>query len=276
MSPAWGVWFCQTGSSELSVSLSISSQGHTMQLTPFCLTLACLRISPDTSQFYRYSSVSLSCVHHSNTSGWKVKRNTSEGGVTMCSSSWGATSSGSTCTIGNVYSLDSGTYWCESTDGQQSNGIHVNVTDGSVILESPALPVAMGATLILRCRAQGHPPNSLFHFYKDGRLISSGSSEMTIYNVSKSDEGLYKCRLSGGNESPSSWLNVDASHPSSTSQPSAASCPRSVLRLMCHLLVGIPYLLSTILLALIYRDRKRARTVPDRRSSNDVIMEIVA
>ena len=34
------------------------------------------------------------------------------------------------------------------------------------------------------------------------------TARMTIYNVSKSDEGLYKCSMSGLGESPESWLAV--------------------------------------------------------------------
>lgn len=35
-------------------------------------------------------------------------------------------------------------------------------------------------------------------FYKDGRFVKTGyESEMIIDNVSKSDEGFYKCSISG-------------------------------------------------------------------------------
>ncbi|TMS02146.1 hypothetical protein E3U43_007686 [Larimichthys crocea] len=75
---------------------------------------------------------------------------------------------------------------------------------------------------------------------------------MTIHSASKSDEGFYKCSISGGGESLSSWLAVE------NSPPSADSSSVSVIRLICHLVVGTPYLLSTILLGIICRDRKRA------------------
>ncbi|XP_013121176.2 uncharacterized protein LOC106096834 [Oreochromis niloticus] len=43
---------------------------------------------------------------------------------------------------------------------------------------------------------------------------------MTIQHVSRSDEGLYKCDISGHGESPSSWITVTGS---STSPPPSAS-----------------------------------------------------
>ncbi|XP_078020549.1 uncharacterized protein LOC144459781 isoform X1 [Epinephelus lanceolatus] len=46
-------------------------------------------------------------------------------------------------------------------------------------------------------------------FYKDGRLIErSSTGNMTISSVSKSDEGLYRCHISGAGESPESRLAV--------------------------------------------------------------------
>ncbi|KAM3591221.1 uncharacterized protein V6R79_024807 [Siganus canaliculatus] len=245
-----------------------------MQVTSFCLTLACLRVSPDSSQFFRYDSVSLSCVDELNSTRWRVARNTSVGGVRHCSSGWGSAHPGSTCLIGNLYPADSGVYWCESEDGERSGGVDIIVTDRTVVLESPTLPVPEGAEVTLRCQAEMNSSKHRYDFYKDGRRISTNSSgETVILSASSSDEGLYKCSLSGGEESVGSWLEVQASPPPSPSAPPESSASR--YRLMCHLVVGTPYLLSTVLLGLIYRDRKRARMAAERRSSNDVIMEIV-
>ncbi|XP_038588146.1 Fc receptor-like protein 5 isoform X2 [Micropterus salmoides] len=248
-----------------------------MQLTPFCLVLSCLQVSPDRSQFFRYESISLSCKDQMNSTGWKVKRKTSKGGVRPCSSGWGTALSGSTCLIGNTYPSDSGVYWCESLNGERSNGVNITITDRTVVLESPALPVSEGAAVTLRCKAEKkNSTDHRFIFYKDDRSISTNSTgEMTIHGASKSDEGLYKCSISGGGESLFTWLAVDASLPPSSSAPMATSSSDSVFRLMCHLVVGIPYMLSTVLLGLIYRDRKRAQMVAERRGSDDVIMEIV-
>ncbi|XP_042257395.1 uncharacterized protein LOC121889477 isoform X2 [Thunnus maccoyii] len=51
--------------------------------------------------------------------------------------------------------------------------------------------------------------NLTAEFYRDGLHIGSSSTgHMTIHSVSKSDEGLYKCYISGAGESPDSWLAV--------------------------------------------------------------------
>ena len=79
----------------------------------------------------------------------------------------------------------------------------------SVILESPVLPVMDGNNVTLSCRKKNTSSNLTADFYKDGLLIGSSSTgEMIIYRVSKSDEGNYKCRMSGAGESPENWLAV--------------------------------------------------------------------
>lgn len=250
-----------------------------MFITPFCLLLPCLRLSPDRSQFFTYDSFTLTCDDQLNsTSDWRVKMKTG-GGVRECPSHWSSASSGSGCTVDTAYPFDSGVYWCESREGERSNAVNITVTGGSVILESPALPVMEGDAVTLRCQSKTSSAHHTFEFYKDGRLLeSSSAAEMTIHGVSASDEGFYKCALSGGDESAESWLDVrgqrSASRPSPSSPP-AASIP-SVFRVMLHLVVGTPYLLSTIMLGLIYRDRKRtAQTREDRRGGEAVVMETV-
>ncbi|XP_036967317.1 uncharacterized protein LOC119026834 isoform X3 [Acanthopagrus latus] len=234
----------------------------------------CLRMDPNKSQFFRYDNIILTCQDHSNATGWTVRRKTPEGGVRTCSSSWGSlsSSSSSSCTVSNIYPTDSGVYWCESTDGKTSNAVNITITDRLVLLESPGLPVLEGATVTLRCRDETNSSDLRFDFFKDGVPVSINSTGvMIIHSASKSDEGLYKCRIHEGEESLSNWLAVGASlPPPPPSEPSS-----STSRLICHLVVGTPYLLSTVLLGLIYRDRKRAgRTVAERRGSTDVIMEI--
>lgn len=80
---------------------------------------------------------------------------------------------------------------------------------GSVILESPVLPVEEGDHVSLYCKKKKSSADLIADFYKDGLRIRTGyRGNMTIYNVSKSDEGLYKCNISGAGQSPESLLAV--------------------------------------------------------------------
>ncbi|CAK6984755.1 low affinity immunoglobulin gamma Fc region receptor II-a-like isoform X6, partial [Scomber scombrus] len=126
---------------------------------------------------------------------------------------------GSFCTFARAYLGDSGEYWCETDGGERSNTVNITVTAGSVILESPVHPVMEGDNVTLRCRDKENSPNLRADFYKDGVFMqSSPVAEMTINSVSKSDEGLYRCSISGGGTSPESWLAVRANSVSATSQ----------------------------------------------------------
>ena len=81
--------------------------------------------------------------------------------------------------------------------------------DGPVILESPVLPVMEGHNVTLSCTTKT-PTSSVSSFYKDGLLIETAPTAQihNIYNVSKSDEGLYRCSVSGLGDSPESLLAV--------------------------------------------------------------------
>ncbi|XP_041634989.1 low affinity immunoglobulin gamma Fc region receptor II-a-like [Cheilinus undulatus] len=222
-----------------------------------------LQMSPSRSQFFLYERFSLSCDALSR--GGLLKRNTTRKGVETCPNGWGALK-GSTCTIQTMYLFDGGLYWCETESGEQSHALTISVTDGAVILESPALPVKEGDSVTLCCTNRETSSIVQNDFYKDGRLINSSmTGNMTIHSVSRSDEGLYKC-ISGAGVSADSWLSVRVPDPAG---PDAPPVPVfTILRVICHVVAGTPYLLSTIILALIYRDRRR------ENQSNRVIMEM--
>uniref|UniRef100_A0A669BKU2 Sialoadhesin n=1 Tax=Oreochromis niloticus TaxID=8128 RepID=A0A669BKU2_ORENI len=127
--------------------------------------------------------------------------------VSDCTSGWGIQTS-STCEIKRVTHSDSGVYWCQSTHGHSSNAISITVNENPVILQSPAAPVVEGDKITLLCRTK-NPSNLPANFFKDDQPIKSETANhTTIYRASKSDQGSYKCYISGHGESPSSWLLI--------------------------------------------------------------------
>ncbi|KAM4564416.1 uncharacterized protein V3H82_013477 isoform 2-T2 [Fundulus diaphanus] len=182
-----------------------------METTTLCAVMACLQVLPNRSQFFRYESVSfsLNCDQQGNPAAWTVKRNTSRCINSLCPSYFTGRNE-STCFLRELYELDSGVYWCESEAGRSSNAINITVTDGELILESPALPVMEGEDLDLRCSTRTPlSERPLAMFFKDEFFIgSSWTGNMTLLRVSKSDEGLYKCLIPEVGESPESWLSV--------------------------------------------------------------------
>ncbi|XP_047242456.1 low affinity immunoglobulin gamma Fc region receptor II-like, partial [Girardinichthys multiradiatus] len=180
------------------------------------------------SQFFEGDSVSLSCEEDNISAGWTVRRNTTRG--TQCGDGWGKPA-GSSCTISILFIEDTGVYWCESREGAASSSIQLTVSGGSVILQSPVLPVMEGDDVTLSCQTKTSS-NLPAAFIKDGSLIrTEPAGHMTLHHVTSSDEGLYKCNISGHGESPSSWISVSekssTSSPTTTPSPTSASPPSS-------------------------------------------------
>ncbi|XP_055792990.1 Fc receptor-like protein 4 [Salvelinus fontinalis] len=168
-----------------------------------------LKIRPNRTQHFTSKSLSLSCEEKRNSTGWRLKRYREKAVESGCVSNWGS-KAGSTCTIKSTRKKDSGVYWCESGSGEYSNAVNITVSDGPMILESPAYPMTEGDSVTLRCtnRYQETNPIPKVDFYKDGIFIRNETTlEMTIPAVSKSDEGSYKCKFNEG-ESPESWVTV--------------------------------------------------------------------
>ncbi|KAM9335738.1 uncharacterized protein ABDE67_020743 [Symphorus nematophorus] len=220
-----------------------------------------LTVSPSSSQLFRGDFVSLSCEEDDSSAGWTLRRNTSGETRTQCDD-WGKLV-GSSCNT-TMVPLDSGVYWCESREGASSNSINITVTGGSVVLQSPVLPVMEGHDVTLTCKTKPPPSNLTAAFYKDGSLIrTEPTGHMTIQHVSRSDEGLYKCHSSSDGESPPSWISVtgqptitypSSSTPagffSSSSSPPLSSHPPLLLLLSVPIVCG---LLLLVLLALLVR-----------------------
>ncbi|XP_056225575.1 Fc receptor-like B [Seriola aureovittata] len=222
---------------------------------------ASLTATPSSSQFFKGDSVSLSCGEDD---GWRPTRNTTKRQRTRCGLDWGR-STGSSCKISLIATWESGTYWCESGEGETSNSINITVTGGAVILQSPVLPVMEGHDVTLHCKTKTPPSNLPAAFYKDGSLITETTGHMTIHHVDKSDEGLYSCDIRGHGESPPSWITVTGkpvtsapptSAPPSSSAPPPSSVPLQVVfRVLYHLVMFCPYFISTVIMVSLYRQR---------------------
>ncbi|RVE60868.1 hypothetical protein OJAV_G00185130 [Oryzias javanicus] len=165
-----------------------------------------------------------------------------------------------------MYEEDSGVYWCEfGGGGASSMVVNISVSGGSVILQSPVLPVMEGHNLTLSCQSKTPPSNPSAVFYKDGSLIRTEPiGHMTLQHVSRSDEGLYKCHIRDHGESPSSWISV--SERSTEAPPPASAPPPLVLRVCLHLVVISPFIISTLLLVSL---------CPQRASGSDPSVSMV-
>ncbi|KAM8748314.1 uncharacterized protein AB9X84_016043 [Acanthopagrus schlegelii] len=270
-----------------NVSLKLSRKSPVVCCSVF--SAASLTVSPDRSQFFKYESLSLSCKDNRTSSRWTVKAKTIRG-VSECGRDWGF-QQGSTCTINEAYSWNSGVYWCESTSGETSPAANISVTENHVILESPVSAVTEGESVTLRCSTQSNSSDLRASiFMKDRSAVGAAiTGEMTVHSVSKSDEGLYMCVITDVGASAESWLAVrervaektDAARPSggftgnvTEAGPGApAASHLYVSRLICLLVVGTPYLLSTIKLGLLYRDKAKTRQVEGTRNCDEVQME---
>ncbi|XP_051285363.1 low affinity immunoglobulin gamma Fc region receptor III-A-like [Dicentrarchus labrax] len=183
------------------------------------------RILPNRLQFFEYDSITFNC-EFDDSAEWRVMRTLKETPTNI--SNW-VTSAGSG-TIKPAFSSDSGEYWCEDGDGLKSNAVNITVTAGSVFLESPVLPVEEGDNVTLHCQKKKSSSDLIADFYKDGLCIKTGyKGSMTLYNVSTSEEGLYKCNISGAGQSPESRLLVrepdEGTRPSPSPSPDPLTSP---------------------------------------------------
>ncbi|KAF3837598.1 hypothetical protein F7725_005062 [Dissostichus mawsoni] len=181
-------------------------------------------------------------------------------------------------TLLHVNRSDEGLYKCR-VQGNESAGSRLSVSvltsllscstnqGGSVILQSPALPVMEGDGVTLTCKTKMADPHSA-NFFKDGIFIGTESAgHMTLHHVSRSDEGLYKCSVQNEGESPESRLSVSGKPtttmdpPTSSSSSSTMNAPTTlsslhlVFRLLRHLVVFCPYCICTYIVVSLYRER---------------------
>ncbi|XP_032438836.1 vascular cell adhesion protein 1-like isoform X2 [Xiphophorus hellerii] len=229
-----------------------------------------LTVSPSRSQFYQYEPATLICED-----GWTVRRNTSTDTRKQCGDDGFGSSAGSTCTIKTLYPSDTGLYWCESINGSSSSSssIQLSVSGGSVILQSPVLPVMEGDDVTLSCRAKNPTHNLPAAFYKDGSFIGDETTGNKILNsVKKSDEGLYKCNVKGHGESPSSRISVkekltNISDSTVTPGPGSSSVSLPVLLPSASLCVLFFLFLLVQLVVYLYSKPKVMKEEEERMTS---------
>ncbi|MED6284858.1 hypothetical protein CHARACLAT_023135 [Characodon lateralis] len=84
-----------------------------------------------------------------------------------------------------------------------------------------------GDDVTLSCQTKT-PSNLPAAFIKDGVFIrTEPAGHMTLHHVTSSDEGLYKCYISGYGESPSSWISVSEKPSISSSTGTTSSTTTS-------------------------------------------------
>ncbi|XP_028988447.1 uncharacterized protein LOC114844901 isoform X2 [Betta splendens] len=213
----------------------------TVLISLFCSTTnqARLTLSSKSSQLFERDALYMKCDDDDGSDEWTVMRNTSKKNMTRCGDDWGR-SKNSFCVINNIYPFDSGVYWCESSSASSSSSssINISVSGGSVILQSPVLPVMEGHDVTLHCQTKSPPSKLPADFYKDGSLIrTEPTGHMTIHRVTKSDEGAYKCSIQAC-EGPST----------TTPPPLFSSCPLCVWWPLKSLFVLVLMLMLVIFL----------------------------
>ncbi|XP_053715860.1 uncharacterized protein LOC128755834 isoform X2 [Synchiropus splendidus] len=218
----------------------------------------CVTIHPNRKQFFKYDLFRVAC--EGKWVSWPVKKMTGDGKFHVCPAP---------CLIPSAFpATDSGVYWCDTGLQQTSCSVNITVTSWKVILASPAQPVKEGDPVTFNCLVHNERNIGSATFFKDNMQIAiSATANLTIYNVTSSDEGLYKCHVPGYGTSPESKLSVRVTV---LEQQSLVFLPLVEMILRRVLLIAF-YLLSTIVIAVRLRQRQR---VEEPQPSEDVIMEI--
>ncbi|XP_071315703.1 Fc receptor-like protein 5 isoform X1 [Trachinotus anak] len=220
------------------------------------------QVVPNRQQHFEHESIAVSCEGLEGLTGWRVLRKV-KGVVKTCASTWEISTG--PCKIDTAYvTLDSGQYWCEMGGVKRSTTVNITVTAGSVILESPVLPVMEGDNVTLRCMNKMSSSELTTEFYKDGlSLGGSDTGGLTLSGVSRSDEGLYKCSISGAGESAESWLTVRETTPQQDQGSSPHPPPPGSVQFSILLPVVVAILCVAVLLLVVgllhYRKQKVSR-----------------
>ncbi|XP_033182576.1 uncharacterized protein LOC113166623 [Anabas testudineus] len=274
-------------------SVSLLLGVSVLLLSGLTVSAVSLNLSPNRLQFFSGDPVSLSCVEDGQTVDGTVKR--TRGGQTEdCGpdhQDFGLFQD-SSCVL-DLLSSYTGVYWCETGSGQSSDRINISVhrkEDVAFILEIPALPVAAGSDVTLRCKNKDGSTRAAY-FFRNNKVSGDKVKvqEFILSRVQPSDEGLYSCSTDASEPSPQSWLRVrdplkpsappstttslytsavnscvtsSPSPPSLTSDtppppppPPSAAC-LSLFRLLLHLVVFSLYSICTVLMVSICCSRR--------------------
>ncbi|XP_029906043.1 pregnancy-specific beta-1-glycoprotein 4-like [Myripristis murdjan] len=252
-----GSYWCQVerrGSNSTTVLLSDPARLTVSELAPPSLT-----VTPSSRQIFRGERLTVQCpVSGTNSSGWALRQLSQDFGLRtadfqtgQCTPLEGAVSADvpDACIFPTVYSGNSGLYWCERAGGR-SNAVNITVSYGTIIMKTPVHSVPEGEQVVLYCQYwKGN--HSKTTFFKDGVEVHTSLSpdrvvEMTIDNVTKEDEGFYKCASHGRKmESPASWLSVGSNSTSANGTPISNHGSRKWIILSCCL-VGLLFLIPLI------------------------------
>lgn len=222
-------------------------------------------LSPNTQQVFREAENFNSGCNEQ----WILRKSQQSASLQIQSCDQGSSSQSSSCEMFSEHLYESTTYWCEpreEREGSRGEDVQVIVSDGPVILESPALPVEEGSEVTLRCRTK-YGADVKPEIYKDG-VVFQHTAEFTFRAVQKSDEGIYSCFLQTTLQSPQSCLTVTGHILESPSPPGSSPDPSSSLEssvsvfcVLQRLLVVTPYVICTVLHVLICRSIRSGKTV---------------
>ncbi|XP_060775954.1 sialoadhesin-like isoform X2 [Neoarius graeffei] len=220
---------------------------------------ASLDVWPNSSQHLKGEQFSLCCSVNGGGKDWTLRRYPGAEVNSSCLEGRVSPKKPHMCSFNNITGGLSGLYWCEAARGdQRSNTINITVSDGRVILQIPVQPVMEGQTVTLLCNTS-YNLNQAF-IYKDG-LKFMNNTNVTMENVTKADEGFYKCvNPTAGMESLESWLSVRG-HSEEENTFTAAWVWAICVIVIILLLIPITFLLVPSL-------RKRVKFFPKCGESN--------
>ncbi|XP_013766226.1 uncharacterized protein LOC102214702 isoform X3 [Pundamilia nyererei] len=223
-----------------------------------------LTVSPSSSQLFEGDFLSLSCEAKDCPAGWTVRRNTPKRQRSRCGDGWGK-QVGSCCTITYIFRRDSGVYWCECGEGISSNTVNITVTG------------------LYKCHISQHGESPPSWITVTGKPTTTAPPS-TLSPPSTSTLSSASTLLSVSTPMTTPIQSTAMASPSATALPTDSAPPAVsihrplVLRVVCHLVVFCPYVITTVLMVSLYRQRPTATAPhphPEQKLTEDFdIMEV--